>query len=190
MIDVDAEIVRYLVEERGPRRIRAGLVISSAAAGSESGRPVALLDLSSGGERAQLAKQLGMQAGYAIPVIVHGDVVAVLECASRDVQSPNARLLEVLGHIGVQLGRVGERTALQERLRQSQRLEAVGRLAAGVAHEINNPMAYVRSNLNQLHGEWKALRAEFEKLLDERRECSEQANVDELGTRWPAGTAR
>ncbi|MBW2267121.1 MAG: GAF domain-containing protein [Deltaproteobacteria bacterium] len=129
-----------------------------------SAQPEAVLDLATGGARAQVAKSLGMQAAYAIPVPVHGEVVAVIECGSRDAHSPNPRLLEVLQLVGIQLGRVGERTALQERLRQSQRLEAVGRLAAGVAHEINNPMAYVRSNLNQLHGEWKALRSEFEKL--------------------------
>jgi signal transduction histidine kinase len=128
-----------------------------------SGRPEALLDLGSGGEAARAAQRLGLKAAFAIPVLVHGEVVAVIACGTRDVCSPNPRLLEVLGHVGIQLGRVGERTALQERLRQSQRLEAVGRLAAGVAHEINNPMAYVRSNLNQLHSEWQILRAEIEK---------------------------
>ncbi len=36
---------------------------------------------------------------------------------------------------------------LRSRLIVSDRLAAVGQLAAGIAHEINNPMAYVRANL-------------------------------------------
>ncbi len=36
---------------------------------------------------------------------------------------------------------------LEERLTHAQRLESVGTLAAGMAHEINNPLAYVLSNV-------------------------------------------
>ena len=40
-----------------------------------------------------------------------------------------------------------EVVSLRSRLVVSDRLAAVGQLAAGIAHEVNNPMAYVRANL-------------------------------------------
>ncbi len=43
-----------------------------------------------------------------------------------------------------------EITSLRSRLITSGRLASVGQLAAGIAHEINNPVAYVRANLGAL----------------------------------------
>lgn len=63
----------------------------------------------------------------------------------------------VTGALGI-VEDVGERRTLERRLRQSQRLESVGQLAAGLAHEINNPIAYVRANLSLLREEWEHLR--------------------------------
>ena len=40
----------------------------------------------------------------------------------------------------------------QEQLLQSEKLASIGQLAAGVAHEINNPIGYVQSNLGSLEG--------------------------------------
>jgi len=52
---------------------------------------------------------------------------------------------------------ITEQRAIEKRLQRAQRFEAVGQLAAGIAHEINNPMAYVRSNLSVLGEELTAL---------------------------------
>jgi len=49
---------------------------------------------------------------------------------------------------------------LRHRLITSARLAAVGELAAGIAHEINNPIAYVRANLTQLQAHWRTVRSE------------------------------
>ena len=40
----------------------------------------------------------------------------------------------------------------QHQLLQSEKLASIGQLAAGVAHEINNPIGYVNSNLSTLRG--------------------------------------
>jgi two-component system, NtrC family, sensor kinase len=45
---------------------------------------------------------------------------------------------------------VTESMALERELRQAQKLEAVGQLAAGIAHEINTPIQYIGDNLTFL----------------------------------------
>jgi len=58
---------------------------------------------------------------------------------------------------------VAEVVSLRDRLLLSGRLAAVGELAAGIAHEINNPLAFVRANLSLLRQHWNSLADELEK---------------------------
>jgi PAS domain S-box-containing protein len=68
---------------------------------------------------------------------------------------------DVTGALGL-VEDITERRTLEEGLRRSQKLESIGQLAAGIAHEINNPMAFVRTNLAVLREEWQALKKEIE----------------------------
>lgn len=53
---------------------------------------------------------------------------------------------------------------LEERLRESQRMASVGQLAAGAAHEINNPLGFLISNLNTLSNYFDDFRKAFSRL--------------------------
>jgi PAS domain S-box-containing protein len=50
-----------------------------------------------------------------------------------------------------------EVVSLRNRLITSGRLAAVGELAASIAHEVNNPLAFIRTNLSLLGSHWKTL---------------------------------
>lgn len=65
---------------------------------------------------------------------------AQLEQANRELESER-RELEML------LSKIEE---AQQQLLQSEKMAAIGQLAAGVAHEINNPIGFVNSNLGTL----------------------------------------
>lgn len=56
---------------------------------------------------------------------------------------------------------VTEREILGQQLRQAQKLEAIGQLAAGIAHEINTPIQYVGDNTRFLQESWRSFHALF-----------------------------
>lgn len=69
--------------------------------------------------------------------------------------------------------------SLQERLRESERLAAVGQLASGAAHEINNPVGFVTSNLRSLRSVMEELRLPV-RALSEIVELVKSKRLNEL----------
>ena len=66
--------------------------------------------------RAQLALDIGVKAALGFPVLVRSEVVAVLEFFVDRILDPDEKLLEVLGNVGTQVGRVIERMRSEERM--------------------------------------------------------------------------
>ncbi len=99
------------------------------------------------------AAELAAPGGVVLDVVVHcghPDGIALGVATFDDVSHRNARQAE-LQQRHDELQAAHRRLAgAQEQLLQSERMASIGLLAAGVAHEINNPIGYVHSNLGTL----------------------------------------
>jgi signal transduction histidine kinase len=74
--------------------------------------------------------------------------------------------------------------ALRRRLLTSGRLAAIGELAAGIAHEVNNPIAFIRSDLNLLSRRLEEIRDQVAKTSIQ---ASEMAIFERAGRRIEIG---
>lgn len=100
----------------------------------------------------------------------------VLEWASMRSEEQNKQLQETVKKLEAANRQLAE---TQARLVQSEKMAIVGQLAAGVAHEINNPIGYVNGNLSILDSYLNDIKTLEEKFRNVTRAVYEGRN-DEL----------
>lgn len=80
-------------------------------------------------------------------------------------------------------GQLKEIKSLQSQLIQQEKMVGIGQLAAGIAHEINNPLGFVSSNYEMLYRYTQRVQkiiSPMKLLLDELDDSPQQSNVNSL----------
>jgi C4-dicarboxylate-specific signal transduction histidine kinase len=129
------------------------------------------------------AGQLDARVGAPVADLASGDELAELAAHFDRLLDRLAEQTDALQRWGRELdSKVAERTqelalanqtlrSAQQRLVMSEKLAAIGQLAAGVAHEVNNPVAVIQGNLDVLR---ETLGNEAEPVMDEIRLIQDQ----------------
>ncbi|MEP6849286.1 MAG: ATP-binding protein, partial [Acidobacteriota bacterium] len=79
-----------------------------------------------------------------------------------------------------QIQDITERKSLEEKVQRGQKLESIGQLAAGIAHEINTPTQYVGDNVRFLKDSFEDFMSVFEKTAQMVELCKSQNILTEF----------
>lgn|SRR5215813_4966473 len=162
MVDPDPTSIRILqsaVESFGYRIVRAPSAHDALERIASRRVDLLVIGLSSG-EAVQLCQRVRSHASCArlpIVLLLDGPEDPDLELRARDLGAEDVCYRSSTPqHFGIRLRNllrladVDRDERLFHQLAQSDRLVTLGQLAASVAHEVNNPLSFILSNLNSL----------------------------------------
>jgi len=149
-----------------------GLAMSMAIKAEDPAAQIVVITADKADENLRKALDIGVDRYIGKPLDVHLLVDAIRKCVHDRSQGEELRLARQVAELTQELQRqleekVHAETALQKekaeqlvlirkleeahnQLLQSEKMASLGQLAAGVAHEINNPVGFISSNLGTL----------------------------------------
>ena len=162
---------------------------------------------------AQAARLVSARRDYSIRAVRQNDdelgrLVDDFNNMLAEIQRQDSELKQFRDHLQEEVtARTADLLAAEVELRQSQKLESVGRLAAGIAHEINTPIQFIGDNTRFLEDAFAAFRTVLEKsqavvdcaalgdavspdLVKEVRQAAEAADLNYLLDETPKSLAQ
>lgn len=101
-------------------------------------------------ELAQAVRAAGFQTVVATPCFAHGRTYGALSLYHRQRVELGDALLTLLRSIGIQVAMAMAHADERQQFVEHERLAALGRLAAGVGHELKNPLTVIDARIEML----------------------------------------
>ena len=131
--------------------------------------------------------QQGIQSLVVVPIVWRQTLRGFLGFDSvrsvRTWTSEDQRVLEMLAntfaHALERVRTEKQRQQMEIQLRHGQKMESIGQLAAGIAHELNNPIGFIQNNFNALKENMDVvmeLLADYRELAQDAAACPDLAD--------------